>query len=237
MLGFQQLQVQRQELMKRLADPKVRPRRAGGLVRTDLSGALHSVDTTVESLMERFEEIVERLESAVAPLEDRLPTQARDLAKQAHVQAKEARAQIRSRRPSRPPDPGPAPRRARRRPGPAAAPAEWPPRTGPPQAGRSFPARCTPRRPGPPVTLGPASSPARRPVSGPGDLRLPAGGRLQAGRITPEDGHLDRSHQGRVGLELEAGAGQRQQGVGDVADGHVASRAHVVDLPGLARLR
>ncbi len=99
-LGFQQIQVQRHELMKRISDPKVDFEGKVASVRSDLSGALHTVDTTVESLMERFEEIVERLESAVAPLEDRLPAQARDLAKQAHVQAKEARAQIRSRRPS-----------------------------------------------------------------------------------------------------------------------------------------
>jgi exonuclease VII small subunit len=99
-LGYQQAQVQRQELLKRLSDPKAGLEGRVAAVRTDLSGALHSVDTTVESLMERFEEIVERLESAVAPLEDRLPDQARGLAKQAHAQAKEARAQIRSRRPT-----------------------------------------------------------------------------------------------------------------------------------------
>jgi exonuclease VII small subunit len=99
-LGYQKAQVQRQELMKRFSDPKLDIEGRVAAVRSDLSEALHSVDTTVESLMERFEEIVERLESAVAPLEDRLPAQARDLAKQAHVQAKEARTQIRNRRPS-----------------------------------------------------------------------------------------------------------------------------------------
>ncbi len=99
-LGYQQIQVQRQELLKRLSDPKSEFDTRVASVRTDLSDTLRTVDTTVENLMERFEEIIERLETAVAPLEDRLPTQARDLAKQAHVQAKEARAQIRSRRPS-----------------------------------------------------------------------------------------------------------------------------------------
>jgi exonuclease VII small subunit len=98
-LGYQQAQVQRQELLKRLAEPRadIEQRVAG--VRTELGGTLHTVDTTVESLMERFEEIIERLEAAIEPLEDRLPTQARDLARQAHVQAKEARTQIRSRIP------------------------------------------------------------------------------------------------------------------------------------------
>jgi exonuclease VII small subunit len=81
-LGYQQAQVQRQELFR--------------AVRNDLSGALHSVDSTVDGLLERFEEIIERLETAVAPLEDRLPTQARDLAKQVHVQAREARTQLRT---------------------------------------------------------------------------------------------------------------------------------------------
>ena len=99
-LGFQQLQVQRQELQKRLADPKAGFEDRFNAVRSDLSGALHNVDTTVEGLMERFEEIIERLETAVAPLEDRRPAQARDLAKQTHVQAKEARNQLRTLIPS-----------------------------------------------------------------------------------------------------------------------------------------
>ena len=99
-LGFQQAQVQRQELRKLLAEPKADIEDRVAAVRTDLSGALRNVDTTVEDLVERLEEIIERLETAVAPLEDRLPPQARDLAKQAHVQAKEARTQIRSRIPT-----------------------------------------------------------------------------------------------------------------------------------------
>ncbi len=99
-LGFQQAQVQRQEIMKRLAEPKAGFEDRVTAARSDLGDALHTVEVTVEGLMERFEEIIERLEEAVAPLEDRLPTQARDLAKQAHVQAKEARSQIRSKIPS-----------------------------------------------------------------------------------------------------------------------------------------
>jgi polyhydroxyalkanoate synthesis regulator phasin len=99
-LGYQQAQVQRQELLKRLAEPKADLEGRLSAVRTDLSGALHSVDTAVEDFAERLEDIIERLEAAVAPLEDRLPTQARDVAKQAHVQAKEARTQLRSRIPT-----------------------------------------------------------------------------------------------------------------------------------------
>jgi exonuclease VII small subunit len=99
-LGYQQAQVQRQELLKLLAEPKADLEGRLNAARVDLSDALHTVDTTVETLVERFEEIIERLETAVAPLEDRLPAQARDLAKQAHVQAKEARTQIRSKIPT-----------------------------------------------------------------------------------------------------------------------------------------
>ncbi len=99
-LGFQQAQVQRQELMKRLAEPKAGFEDRVTAARSDLADALQSVEFSVDGLMERFEDIIERLEAAVAPLEDRLPNQARDLAKQAHVQAREARTQLRSRIPT-----------------------------------------------------------------------------------------------------------------------------------------
>jgi hypothetical protein len=99
-LGFQQAQVQRQELLKRLAEPRADMEDRFAAVRTDLSGALQVLDTTVDGLATRLEEIIERMEAAVAPLEGRLPAQARDMAKQAHVQAKEARTQIRSRIPT-----------------------------------------------------------------------------------------------------------------------------------------
>ena len=72
-LGYQQAQVQRQELRKLLAEPKADIEDRVASVRTDLSGALRNVDTTVVNLAERLEEIIERLETAVAPLEDRLP--------------------------------------------------------------------------------------------------------------------------------------------------------------------
>jgi hypothetical protein len=99
-LGVQRLQVERQELMKRLAEPKASIEDRVTATRAELGGALHSVDLTVEAIFERLEDVIERLETAVAPFEDRLPTQARDLAKQARVQAKEARTQLRSRIPS-----------------------------------------------------------------------------------------------------------------------------------------
>ena len=98
-LGFQQVQVQRRELMTKLQEPSSLAERVS-TVRGDLSDAVHSVDTKVEDLMDRFEEIIERVEAVFAPFEDRLPTQARDIAKQAHVQAKDARTQLRNMRPT-----------------------------------------------------------------------------------------------------------------------------------------
>jgi ElaB/YqjD/DUF883 family membrane-anchored ribosome-binding protein len=95
-LGFQKAQVQRHQLAKRLADPRVDLEGRVAAVRSDLGGALRTVDTTVDTIAVRLEELIERLEAAVAPLEDRLPDQARDVARQAHDQAREARTQIRS---------------------------------------------------------------------------------------------------------------------------------------------
>jgi len=89
-LSYQKAQVQRQELLKRLSDPKaVVGNRIKG-ARTDLSGAIHTVDA-------QLEDVISRVEAAYVPLEDRLPTPARDLAKQVRTQAKETGSQIRDR--------------------------------------------------------------------------------------------------------------------------------------------
>jgi hypothetical protein len=89
-LGFQKAQVQRQELRKRLSDPRttIESRLQGA--RADFGSAVHTVDAKVEDL-------IARIEAAFVPLEDRLPAQARDLSKQAKVQAREARQQVRTR--------------------------------------------------------------------------------------------------------------------------------------------
>ena len=89
-LGFQKAQVQRQELLKRLAESKVDGKSRLRSAHIDLNGAIHGVDAKVE-------ELIARVEAAVLPLEDRLPDPARNLARQAHVQAKEARSQLRDR--------------------------------------------------------------------------------------------------------------------------------------------
>ena len=98
-LGFQQAQVQRRELLARLQEPSTIAERVS-TARGDLTEAVQNVDTRVEDLMDRVEEIIERVEAVFAPFEDRLPTQARDLTKKAHVQAKDARTQLRNLRPT-----------------------------------------------------------------------------------------------------------------------------------------
>jgi ElaB/YqjD/DUF883 family membrane-anchored ribosome-binding protein len=98
-LGFQQAQVQRRELMARLQEPSTIAERVS-TVRGDLAEAVQSADTRVEDLMDRVEEIIERVEAVFAPFEDRLPAQARDITKKAHVQAKDARTQLRNLRPT-----------------------------------------------------------------------------------------------------------------------------------------
>jgi hypothetical protein len=89
-LGYQKAQVQRQELLKRIGDPKsaVEGRLKGA--RTDLSGAIHTVDA-------QLEDVLSKVEARYVPFEQRLPTPARDLAKQVRTQAKETRSQIRDR--------------------------------------------------------------------------------------------------------------------------------------------
>lgn len=99
-LGFQQAQVQRRELMAKLHEPSSGVADRVSTVRGDLTEAVRTVDAKVEDLMDRVEEIIERVEAVFAPFEDRLPAQARDIAKQAHVQAKDARTQLRSMRPT-----------------------------------------------------------------------------------------------------------------------------------------
>ena len=98
-LGFQQVQVQRRELMAKLQEPSTIAERVS-TVRGDVTDAVHTMDTRVEDLMDRVEEIIERVEAVFAPFEDRLPEQARDITKKAHVQAKDARTQLRNLRPT-----------------------------------------------------------------------------------------------------------------------------------------
>ena len=88
-LGFQRAQVRRQELVKRLADPKAQVESRLGDVRGELSRRAKDVDELVE-------EAIARLETTLSPIEQRLPLQARNLVEQARTQAREARQQLRA---------------------------------------------------------------------------------------------------------------------------------------------
>ena len=76
-LGIQRAQVQRQELQKKLAEPRTDLGQRVASVRSDLGEALQAVDVAVDTAATRVEELIERMEMAVAPLEDYLPAQAR----------------------------------------------------------------------------------------------------------------------------------------------------------------
>jgi uncharacterized phage infection (PIP) family protein YhgE len=116
-IGFQKAQVQRQELLKRLGDPRSDIETRLNEVRSDVTKAVHDVTKAVSDATKampdvtkampditkavhdvdaRVEDVIERIEAAIVPFEQRLPIPARDLANQIHVQAREARSQIRS---------------------------------------------------------------------------------------------------------------------------------------------
>lgn len=88
-LAFQRAQVRRQELTKRLAEPRAQVEHTLEDVRGELSRRVNHVD-------ERVEKAITELESRWEPFEDRLPGQAQALIKQARTQAREARQQIRT---------------------------------------------------------------------------------------------------------------------------------------------
>ena len=89
-LGFQRAQVRRQELQKRLSEPRTQIQGRLGDVRTQITKRVKHVDGTVEG-------VIGRIETSLEPIEARLPEPARDLVKQAHVQAREVRQQLRKR--------------------------------------------------------------------------------------------------------------------------------------------
>ena len=88
-LGLQRAQVRRQELARRLEDPRTQVENTLDEVRDEFSRRVKDVD-------DRIENVIGKLESAWAPVEERLPAQARSLAQQARSQAREARQQIRT---------------------------------------------------------------------------------------------------------------------------------------------
>jgi hypothetical protein len=87
-LGFQRAQVRRQELQKRLAEPRTQIQGTLGDVRGEVTKRVKDVDDAVEH-------VIVRIEASLVPIEERLPVPARDLVKQAHAQAREVRQQLR----------------------------------------------------------------------------------------------------------------------------------------------
>ncbi len=57
---------------------------------------------------------------------------------------------------------------------------------------------------------------------------------MQLGGVAAQHGQVDGPQQSRVGSQRDRAAGQADESVGQLLDGEVAPRAHVVDLPGLA---
>ena len=88
-LGVQRAQVRRQELAKRLAEPRAS-------VEGRFEGVRGEIARRVKDVDDRVEQAIDRLETSWQPIESRLPEQARSLVKQARVQAKEARQQLRT---------------------------------------------------------------------------------------------------------------------------------------------
>jgi hypothetical protein len=88
-LAFQRAQVRRQELAKRLVDPRAQVEDKLGGVRDELAKRFRDVDG-------RVEDAIARLETSLEPFEQRLPAQARALVEQARTQAREARQQLRA---------------------------------------------------------------------------------------------------------------------------------------------
>jgi len=87
-LGFQRAQVRRQELQKRLSEPR-------SVVQNHLGDVRGEVTKRVKDVDEAVEQVIGRIEATLVPIEDRLPVPARDLVKQAHAQAREVRQQLR----------------------------------------------------------------------------------------------------------------------------------------------
>ena len=87
-LGFQKVQVQRQELRKQL-------RSQVADARGQLGTLSHRLDERVQLVEERLSGVEGRIDAALDGLEQRLPGQAKELSRQARAAAKDARGQVR----------------------------------------------------------------------------------------------------------------------------------------------
>jgi len=88
-LGFQRAQVRRQELARRLSEPRSNFEQRIDEVRGGLTKQVRAVDDALE-------QVIGRVEATFEPIEERLPPQARDLVVQVRTRSREAREHIRS---------------------------------------------------------------------------------------------------------------------------------------------
>lgn len=93
-LGFQQAQLRRRELLKLLSQPGTQFDDRIGAVQGRLQDVRDELNKRAQDMDEKVEDAIERIETSFEPLTERLPEPARDLVKQASTQAKEARVQI-----------------------------------------------------------------------------------------------------------------------------------------------
>jgi ABC-type cobalamin transport system ATPase subunit len=87
-LGFQQAQVRRRELLKSLDG-------RAGASKTQMDDLRSTIETRITKLDERFTALDAKIDTAVDKLEQRLPEQAATIVGQAHDFAKSARKQMR----------------------------------------------------------------------------------------------------------------------------------------------
>jgi methyl coenzyme M reductase subunit C-like uncharacterized protein (methanogenesis marker protein 7) len=88
-LGIQRAQVRRQELTKRLGEPRTVIEERLEEVRWELTKQAKVVDDAVE-------QVIDRIEASWEPIEEMLPPQARELAQQVRTRSREARDYLRN---------------------------------------------------------------------------------------------------------------------------------------------
>jgi hypothetical protein len=88
-LGIQRAQVRRQELNKRLGEPRSVIEERLGEVRGELTKQARVVDDAVEQM-------IDRIEASWEPIEEMLPPHARELAQQVRTRSREARDYLRN---------------------------------------------------------------------------------------------------------------------------------------------
>jgi hypothetical protein len=89
LLGLHRAQLRRQELTKRLTQPK-------GRGSAHLTGVRGMIKRQMQAADEAAERMIVRAEASLEPVEDRLPSPVREIVKQAHARSREAHGLLRS---------------------------------------------------------------------------------------------------------------------------------------------